>query len=97
MRLSFCATGTTASALQAPLGEGEQALAEADDQKSFFWHAPQGHPTLSIIALHLQLLNADLIQVCPSMQKINNIIYKGQKYIFHKSEPIFLMWDLCLN
>lgn len=60
---------------------------------------PPGTPWLwrSIIALHLQPLNAVLIQACPSMQKINNIIYKGQKNNFHKSEPIFLMWDLYLN
>lgn len=42
--LSYCATRTTASAFQAPLGEREQALAPVHDPKLSFWHSPQGHP-----------------------------------------------------
>lgn len=81
MCLSYCAAGTTASAFQAPLGEGEQTLARVQDPKLSFWQGPQGTPWLwfSTTALHLQPLNADLIQSYPSMQNINNITYKGQK------------------
>lgn len=58
--------------------------------KAILLTQPPGTPWLwlSITALHLQPLDADLIQPYPSMQKINNIIYKGQKNTFHKSEPI---------
>lgn len=41
---SYCATGTTASAFQALLGEREQVLAWVHNPLSSFWHGPQGHP-----------------------------------------------------